>query len=137
MSLPCSRWDFAAIDRRGTNPGGSNWLTEPRAHSYNTTSNLTRVVKTPGGSLRLLHIKKRGTAPKCGDCGIKLPGVSWFAFRVLQVGEGEAWEGEGRSRPTEHATNRYRLCAVGNSTKTRLELLGGGRGPDTARLPGS
>jgi hypothetical protein len=33
-------------------------------------------VKTPGGSLRYLHIKKAGTAPKCGDCGIKLPGVS-------------------------------------------------------------
>jgi ribosomal protein L34E len=48
--------------------------------SYNTTSNLTRVVKTPGGALRVLHIKKRGTAPKCGDCGIKLPGVSGLAF---------------------------------------------------------
>ncbi len=45
-------------------------------YSYNTTSNRTRIVKTPGGELRLLHIKKRGTAPKCGDCGIKLPGVS-------------------------------------------------------------
>lgn len=44
--------------------------------SYNTTSNNVRVIKTPGGKLRLLHIKKRGTAPKCGDCGIKLPGVS-------------------------------------------------------------
>merc|ERR1712000_249242 len=30
---------------------------------------------TPGGSLRLLHLKKRGTAPKCGDCGTKLPGI--------------------------------------------------------------
>lgn len=44
--------------------------------SYNTTSNRTRIVKTPGGELRVLHIKKRGTAPKCGDCGTKLPGVS-------------------------------------------------------------
>lgn len=46
------------------------------ADSYNTTSNRTRIVKTPGGELRILHIKKRGTAPKCGDCGTKLPGVS-------------------------------------------------------------
>lgn len=46
------------------------------AASYNTTSNRTRIVKTPGGELRILHIKKRGTAPKCGDCGTKLPGVS-------------------------------------------------------------
>jgi len=47
-----------------------------RPRSYNTTSNRTRIVKTPGGELRALHIKKRGTAPKCGDCGSKLPGVS-------------------------------------------------------------
>lgn len=43
---------------------------------YNTRSNKTRIVKTPGGELRTLHLKKRGTAPKCGDCGVKLPGVS-------------------------------------------------------------
>lgn len=50
----------------------TDWL----PFSYNTTSNLTRIVKTPGGKLRTLHIKKRGTAPKCGDCHKKLPGVS-------------------------------------------------------------
>lgn len=43
--------------------------------SYNTKSNKVRITRTPGGKLRYLHIKKRGTAPKCGDCGIKLPGV--------------------------------------------------------------
>lgn len=51
-------------------------LTTLIAPRYNTTSNRTRVIKTPGGDLRILHIKKRGTAPKCGDCGVKLPGVS-------------------------------------------------------------
>lgn len=45
--------------------------------SYNTRSNRVRIIKTPGGKLRYLHIKKRGSPPKCGDCGIKLPGVSW------------------------------------------------------------
>lgn len=45
-------------------------------YRYNTTSNKVRVIKTPGGELRYLHTKKKGTAPKCGDCGIKLPGVS-------------------------------------------------------------
>ena len=44
--------------------------------SYNTRSNKVRIIKTPGGKLRYLHIKKRGSPPKCGDCGIKLPGVS-------------------------------------------------------------
>ncbi|KAL8797059.1 MAG: hypothetical protein Q9195_000830 [Heterodermia aff. obscurata] len=44
--------------------------------SYNTRSNKVRVIKTPGGKLRYQHVKKRGSPPKCGDCGIKLPGVS-------------------------------------------------------------
>lgn len=43
---------------------------------YNTRSNKVRIIKTPGGELRYLHLKKKGTAPKCGDCGFKLPGVS-------------------------------------------------------------
>jgi ribosomal protein L34E len=57
-------------------------LTEGSLHSYNTRSNRTRVVKTPGGDLRLLHIKKRGTVPKCGDCGSKLSGVSTTATSI-------------------------------------------------------
>lgn len=46
------------------------------SHRYNTRSNKVRVIKTPGGHLRYLHIKKKGSPPKCGDCGICLPGVS-------------------------------------------------------------
>ena len=42
---------------------------------YNTTSSRRRVVKTPGGKLVYHHLKKLATAPKCGDCGIALPGV--------------------------------------------------------------
>ncbi|KAF2217375.1 hypothetical protein BST61_g3662 [Cercospora zeina] len=54
---------------------GSNRLTFRRRVSYNTKSNKVRIIRTPGGELRYLHIKKRGTAPKCGDCGIKLAGI--------------------------------------------------------------
>ncbi|KAJ1920734.1 60S ribosomal protein L34B [Mycoemilia scoparia] len=50
-------------------------VTYRRRHSYNTKSNKIRVVKTPGGVLRALHLKKRGTAPKCGDCGSALAGI--------------------------------------------------------------
>ncbi|KAF9112687.1 60S ribosomal protein L34 [Mortierella sp. AM989] len=50
-------------------------LTYRRRLSYNTKSNRTRVVKTPGGRLTWLYEKKPGTAPKCGDCGVALPGV--------------------------------------------------------------
>lgn len=38
------------------------------AHPYSS--------KTPGGRLVYLYTKKRGTTPKCGDCGDKLNGVS-------------------------------------------------------------
>ncbi|KAL9709200.1 60S ribosomal protein L34B [Leucoagaricus gongylophorus] len=50
-------------------------VTLRKRNPYNTKSNLRRVVKTPGGQLVYHHLKKRGTAPKCGDCGIALPGV--------------------------------------------------------------
>ena len=51
-------------------------------YRYNTRSNKTRIVKTPGGELRLLHLKKKASAPKCGDCGIKLPGVSTLFYAL-------------------------------------------------------
>ncbi|KAJ5500091.1 hypothetical protein N7453_009142 [Penicillium expansum] len=54
----------------------NNRLQYRRRNPYNTRSNKVRIIKTPGGELRYLHLKKKGTAPKCGDCGIKLPGVS-------------------------------------------------------------
>ncbi|MCJ1376215.1 60S ribosomal protein L34 [Loxospora ochrophaea] len=53
----------------------STRLTYRRRNPYNTRSNKVRVIKTPGGKLRYLHIKKKGSPPKCGDCGIKLPGI--------------------------------------------------------------
>ena len=52
---------------------------------YNTTSNRRRVVKTPGGKLVYHHLKKLATAPKCGDCGIALPGVRFAA--ILLAGD--------------------------------------------------
>lgn len=42
----------------------------------NTKSNKIKVVKTPGGVLRAQHVKKLAARPKCGDCGIALPGIS-------------------------------------------------------------
>ncbi|PCH37455.1 60s ribosomal protein l34-b [Wolfiporia cocos MD-104 SS10] len=50
-------------------------VTLRKRNPYNTTSNRRRVVKTPGGKLLYHHIKKPVTAPKCGDCGIALPGI--------------------------------------------------------------
>lgn len=60
------------------------YVEQRRRVSYNTKSNKTRIIRTPGGELRYLHIKKRGTAPKCGDCGIKLAGVRLFQSTHLE-----------------------------------------------------
>jgi large subunit ribosomal protein L34e len=50
-------------------------VTLRKRQPYNTTSNRRRVVKTPGGKLVYHHLKKLASAPKCGDCGLPLPGV--------------------------------------------------------------
>ncbi|KAJ3222356.1 60S ribosomal protein L34 [Clydaea vesicula] len=50
-------------------------VTYRRRLSYNTKSNKFRVVKTPGGKLNVLYVKKTASAPKCGDCGTQLAGI--------------------------------------------------------------
>eukprot|EP00178_Gracilaria_changii_P014405 TRINITY_DN40608_c0_g1_i1.p1 TRINITY_DN40608_c0_g1~~TRINITY_DN40608_c0_g1_i1.p1 ORF type:complete len:115 (+),score=0.68 TRINITY_DN40608_c0_g1_i1:37-381(+) len=51
-------------------------LTLRRRLSYNTNSNRRKVCKTPGGRLVYHYQKKLGTLPKCGDCKVKLHGIS-------------------------------------------------------------
>lgn len=46
-----------------------------RRTGYHTPSNRVKIVKTPGGRLTYLHVKKPGTVPKCGDCGHQLNGL--------------------------------------------------------------
>ncbi|PPQ67840.1 hypothetical protein CVT24_003146 [Panaeolus cyanescens] len=75
--------------------------------SYNTTSNRRRVVKTPGGKLVYHHLKKLGSAPKCGDCGLALAGVPAL-------------------RPREYAT-------VSKRRKTVQRAYGGSRCGDCVR----
>jgi len=53
-------------------------LTLRKRQPYNTSSNRRRIVKTPGGKIVYHHLKKPGTNPKCGDCGMALSGVSFF-----------------------------------------------------------
>ncbi|KAG5442562.1 hypothetical protein CRM22_004526 [Opisthorchis felineus] len=68
-------------------------LTLRRRLSYNTNSNKRKKVKTPGGRIVYIYIKKRGTVPKCGDCKTKLPGIK-------------------PSRPRERCTMSKRLKTV-------------------------
>ncbi|CUS08779.1 unnamed protein product [Tuber aestivum] len=77
---------------------------------YNTRSNRVRVIKTPGGKLRYLHIKKRGSPPKCGDCGIKLPGIP--ALRPREYSQ--------VSKPTKTVQRAYGGSRCANCVKDRI-----------------
>nr|POE99486.1 60s ribosomal protein l34-b [Quercus suber] len=87
-----------------------NRLTYRRRQPYNTVSNKTRIIKTPGGELRYLHIKKKGTAPKCGDCGSKLSGIPALRPR----------EYAGISRPKKTVQRAYGGSRCANCVKDRV-----------------
>merc|ERR1712137_181563 len=53
----------------------NNRVTYRRRTPYNTASNKTRIVKTPGGKLTIQYRTKAAKGPKCGDCGVSLPGI--------------------------------------------------------------
>lgn len=50
-------------------------LTFRRRHSYNSPSNKTRRVRTPGNRVVMQYRKKCGKGVRCGDCGRVLPGI--------------------------------------------------------------
>jgi len=50
-------------------------VTYRRRHSYNTKSNKTKIVKTPGGRLVIHYRKKLSHGPRCGDCGGQIQGL--------------------------------------------------------------
>ncbi|EER43073.1 ribosomal protein L34 protein [Histoplasma capsulatum H143] len=89
--------------------GQSQWPI-PDFNMYNTRSNKVRIIKTPGGNLRYLHIKKKGTAPKCGDCGIKLPGIP--ALRPREYSQ--------ISRPKKSVSRAYGGSRCGGCVKDRI-----------------
>merc|ERR1712146_621323 len=63
--LPGSARSFTMVQR----------LTYRRRHCYATRSNVTRVVRTPGGKLVFQYMKKKTSAPKCGISGKALNGL--------------------------------------------------------------
>ncbi|KAI9728291.1 MAG: 60S ribosomal protein L34 [Cirrosporium novae-zelandiae] len=78
--------------------------------SYNTKSNLNRVIKTPGGKIRYLKVTKKATAPKCGDCGIKLAGVPALRPREYAT----------ISRPKKTVQRAYGGSRCANCVKDRV-----------------
>jgi len=49
-----------------------------RENNFNTKSNKTKVVKTPGGRLTVHLVKKAAKGPRCGDCKGKIIGVPYL-----------------------------------------------------------
>ncbi|GBF90813.1 60S ribosomal protein L34 [Raphidocelis subcapitata] len=58
-------------------------LTYRRRHCYNTASNRTRVVKTPGGKLVVQYQKKPTKHPKCAATGVVLHGLPQVRPKTL------------------------------------------------------
>eukprot|EP00747_Dinoflagellata_sp_TGD_P058089 gnl/TRDRNA2_/TRDRNA2_150958_c0_seq7.p1 gnl/TRDRNA2_/TRDRNA2_150958_c0~~gnl/TRDRNA2_/TRDRNA2_150958_c0_seq7.p1 ORF type:complete len:127 (-),score=36.71 gnl/TRDRNA2_/TRDRNA2_150958_c0_seq7:91-471(-) len=77
---------------------------------YNTRSNSTRALRTPGGKLVLHTVKKKASGPKCGDCGKRLIGVP--ALRPMEY---------RRLKKRERRVNRaYGGSRCAGCTRTRV-----------------
>ncbi|KAK1072881.1 60S ribosomal protein L34B [Friedmanniomyces endolithicus] len=85
-------------------------LTYRRRQPYNTVSNKVRIIRTPGGEHRYLNVKKKGSAPKCGDCGMKLSGIP--ALRPREYAQ--------ISRPKKTVSRSYGGSRCANCTKDRI-----------------
>ncbi|KAK1767409.1 ribosomal protein L34Ae [Phialemonium atrogriseum] len=88
----------------------SNRVVYRRRNPYNTKSQRTRMVRTPGGDLRLLHISKKASRPKCGDCGSALPGIP--AKRPREYAQ--------LSKPKKTVSRAYGGSRCGGCTRDRI-----------------
>ena len=89
-------------------------LTLRKRNPYNPRSNRRRVVKTPSGHLRYLHLKKLPTAPKCGDCHTKLQGIKAMrprAYATLSKRDKTVQRAYGGSRCADCVRTRYVLSS--------------------------
>merc|ERR1711881_295932 len=85
-------------------------MTYRRRQPYNTVSNKVRTIRTPGGEHRLLNTKKKGTNPKCGDCGSKLSGIP--ALRPREYSQ--------ISKPKKTVQRAYGGSRCGNCVRDRI-----------------
>jgi len=78
--------------------------------SWNTASNKRRLVKTPGGKLTYLHVKKSAKPQICGDLKTPLQGVK----RVRPAAMGRLVK---RQKKVQRA---YGGCLSGKAVRTRI-----------------
>jgi len=101
-------------------------VTLRKRQPYNTKSNRRRQVKTPGGKLVYHHLKKPGTAPKCGDCGVALPGVSAQSVHSETTADVHIDAQVPALRPRQYAT-------ISKRQKTVNRAYGGSRCGDCVK----
>eukprot|EP00239_Pterosperma_sp_CCMP1384_P001156 CAMPEP_0197844594 /NCGR_PEP_ID=MMETSP1438-20131217/1595_1 /TAXON_ID=1461541 /ORGANISM="Pterosperma sp., Strain CCMP1384" /LENGTH=120 /DNA_ID=CAMNT_0043455491 /DNA_START=62 /DNA_END=424 /DNA_ORIENTATION=+ len=82
-------------------------LTYRRRHCYNTKSNKTRLLKTPGGKLTISYTKKRSNGPICGEpsCRKPLPGIPRLRPRQYSAAQ------LAKNKKTVHRAYGGVLCA--------------------------
>jgi len=67
-------------------------------------------VKTPGGRIVLQNIKKKARGPRCGDCGISLPGIPHLRPR----------EYSQISKRQKKVARPYGGCVCANCVRNRI-----------------
>merc|ERR1712063_192572 len=88
----------------------NNRVTYRRRTPYNTASNKTRIVKTPGGKLTIQYRTKAAKGPKCGDCGVSLPGIPHLRPKAYSR----------VSRCQKNVTRAYGGSRCGNCVRDRI-----------------
>ncbi|GAW12060.1 hypothetical protein ANO14919_014160 [Xylariales sp. No.14919] len=81
-----------------------------RRTPYNTKSQRTRLIRTPGGELRVLHVDKKASRVKCGDCGSALSGIPSLRPRQYAT----------LSKPQKTVTRAYGGSRCGSCVRDRI-----------------
>ncbi|GFT27381.1 60S ribosomal protein L34 [Nephila pilipes] len=85
-------------------------LTYRRRLSYNTIKNRVRISRTPAGRLVYLYPGKPGKIPRCGDCHVKLRGITPARPRALSR----------LSKPHKNVTRTYGGSRCGKCVRSRI-----------------
>jgi len=101
-------------------------VTYRRRHSYNTRSNKTRVVKTPGGRLTVQYLQKKAKGPRCGDCGVRLAGIPALRprkYATLSKTKKSVSRAYGGSRCAHCVRERYVACGCARRRESLIQLI--------------
>merc|ERR1712107_697060 len=85
-------------------------VTYKRRHAYNTRSNKIKIIRTPGHKMVVQYRHKSSRGPRCGDCGVSLPGIPHL--RPIQYSR--------LSKRQKTVKRAYGGSRCGNCVRTRI-----------------